>query len=159
MSQKKHLDLLCFIFPKSKRCSVHLFVKKKNIDKFDKIPGGASHLFGQFRYNPPPSNVQLLSDLRLLGVLLHVSLLWTEHVARHKLKCMFKIAGILGRPEAASGSRMKPWLGLGDDLLDSDDSNSEGNSFCINVPSPSDFFVCKFFYSHKNFVFRSSRYF
>ena len=37
MSQKKHLDLLCFIFPKSKRCSVHLFVKNKNIDKFDKI--------------------------------------------------------------------------------------------------------------------------
>ena len=48
-------------------------------------------------------------------------------VARHKLKCMFKIAGIWGRPEAApSGCRTKPWLGLEDDLLDSDDSNRKG---------------------------------
>ena len=61
--------------------------------------------------------------------------------ARHKLKCMLKIAGIWGRPEAApSGCRTKPWLGLEDDLLDSDDSNTEGNSICINVPSPSVFF-------------------
>ena len=28
MSQKKHLDPLCFVFPKAKGCSVHL--KKKN---------------------------------------------------------------------------------------------------------------------------------
>ena len=127
MSQKKHLDLLCFIFPKSKRCrpSVHLFVKKKNIDKFDKIQ--ELPIYSDSFDIPLPfhSNIQLLSDLRLLGVLLH-SLYYEQNsgVARHKLKCMFKIAGILGRPEAASGSRMKPWLGLGDNLLDSDDSNS-----------------------------------
>ena len=78
MSQKKHLDLLCFIFPKSKRCSVHLFVKKKkNIDKFDKIQELPTYS-DSFDIPPPPSNVQLLSDLRLLGVLLYVSLLLTE---------------------------------------------------------------------------------
>ena len=38
MSQKKHLDLLCFVFPKDKGCSVHLFVKLI-IDKFDQNPG------------------------------------------------------------------------------------------------------------------------
>ena len=31
MSQKKHLDLLCFVFPiQGKGCRVHLFVKKNN---------------------------------------------------------------------------------------------------------------------------------
>ena len=29
MSQKKHLDLLCFVFFKGKGCSVHLFLNKK----------------------------------------------------------------------------------------------------------------------------------
>ena len=36
MSQKKHLDVLCFVFPTGKGCSVHLFVKNI-IDKFDNI--------------------------------------------------------------------------------------------------------------------------
>ena len=36
MSQKKHLDQQCFVFPKGKGCSVHLFVKTI-IDKFDKF--------------------------------------------------------------------------------------------------------------------------
>ena len=116
MSQKKHLDLLCFIFPKSKRCSVHLFVKK-NIDKFDKIQELPTYSDSFDIPLPFHSNIQLLSDLRLLGVLLHVSLLWTEHVARHKLKCMFKIAGILIGPprsrqwvqdEALVGARGQP---------------------------------------------------
>ena len=37
MSQKRHLDLLRFVFPKGKGCSVHSFVKKKF--DFDKIQG------------------------------------------------------------------------------------------------------------------------
>ena len=46
MSQKKHLDLLCFVSPKGKGYSVHLFVHKllTNLIKIQELPtiiGGA----------------------------------------------------------------------------------------------------------------------
>ena len=51
MSQKKHLDLQCFVFPTGKECSVQLFVKKI-IDKFDKIQELPT--YGGLTVVPPP---------------------------------------------------------------------------------------------------------
>ena len=52
MSQKKHLDLLCFVFPKGKGYSVQLFVHKllTNLIKIQELPT----IIGALRRPPPP---------------------------------------------------------------------------------------------------------
>ena len=62
MSQKRNLDLPCFVFPKGKGCCVHLYVKK-NIDKFDKIRELPTN--GGLPVPPPPLPRAFLHTLHL----------------------------------------------------------------------------------------------